>query len=68
MDEFYEKHSSFETRQNIRWNRWITENKEYIAYSEFVFLYCDEDFEMDDPRYQPKVIVPLEGVSICDLL
>ena len=68
MDDFYEKNSSFDARQNIRWNKWITENKEYIPYNEFLFLYCDEDLELEDPRYECAVVVATEGADICDLL
>jgi len=68
MDNFYEKLATFETKQNIRWNDWISENKEYIPYEQFLFLYCDEDFDIDDPRYENKVIVADENKDICDYL
>ena len=68
IDEFYEKLSAFNCRQNKRWNEYITREKEYISYEEFLFNYCDEDFEIDDPRYIRKVIVANGNEDICDLL
>ena len=46
IDEFYEKLSAFNCRQNKRWSEYITREKEYISYEEFLFNYCDEDFDI----------------------
>jgi hypothetical protein len=75
IDQFYEDLSSFNEKQNMMWNirnkKFYKKNKldKVTTYANFLAYYAKEYFdEIDDPRYQQKVIVCKDSEKVFDYL